>query len=43
MQIGVFTVTGVLSFDYFFSIIVWFLLICLPVCAGLILFARKFL
>ena len=43
MSIGVFTVTGVLSFDYFFSIMVWFMLICLPFCAGLVLFSKKVL
>ena len=43
MSIVVFTVTGVLSFDYFFSIMVWFMLICLPVCAGLVLFSKKVL
>ena len=43
MSIAVFTVTGVLSFDYFFSIMVWFMLICLPVFAGLVLFTKKVL
>ena len=41
MSIGVFTVTGVLSFDYFFSIFVWFAVICLPIFAALTLLTKK--
>lgn len=35
------TVTGIYSFDYFFSIFFYFLLVVMPVFAGLVLFTKK--
>lgn len=37
----VFTITGITSFDYFFSIFFYFLCVILPVFAGLVLFTKK--
>ena len=36
-----FNVIGVPAFDYFFSIFVWFMILTLPICAGLVLFTKK--
>jgi len=36
-----FTIIDVPAFDYFFSIFIWFMILNLPICAGLVLFTKK--